>query len=388
MKIAILAFSSLPKMGGAEIFTQNLIEHLTDKGHSVDLYLPLEFYKRYKDLPLSTSNVRPILFRELGLLRKFPFIINFRLWAAQLLHKYDIWQVVGVHPAAHATRMVSKNVPVIVRAFGADIQIDESINYGFRLKEDIDRKIKKTLCSVAQVTALTPSLADDFRSLGVPCDKITEIPNGVNISRFNSINGNDFKKYLGMGAEEKLILTTGRYHIKKGYEYIPQAVRILLDKGYRFKWLLVGKNLQEINYLIEKYDVSEHLIIKDEIGVSKGEFSLDVPGKELVELYKSADFYVLPSLIEGMSNAMLEAMAAGLPVITTDSPGCRDLVKDNVNGLIAKPKDSISLADKVELCFDEEYLYNLRVSVLDYIKIHSWDKISERYIELYKEFIN
>ena len=383
MKIAVLAFSSIPKMGGAEIFTVNLIQKLQEASHQVDLYLPREFYNKFKRLSLGI-NVYPIFFRELGFINRFPSILNLMLLTTQKKRKYDLWQVIGAHPAAHCLRMVAENTPVAVRAFGADIQKEESINYGFRLRLNIDEKLRETLSKITHVTALTPSLAEDFKSLGVPESKITEIPNGVDLKRFESSQKVDLKKEYNLSDDEKMILTTGRYHIKKGYEYIPEAVRILSDKGLKFKWIIVGKGLKKIQYLIDEFDVSERLLIKDEIGIAKEADYKNVPGEKLIQLYKSSDIYVLPSLIEGMSNAMLEAMAAGIPVVTTNSPGCRDLVRNNVNGLVCKPKDSKDLAAKIEKLFDDKVLSELKKSVQNYIQTHSWDLVARKYIDLYK----
>lgn len=386
MKIAVLAFSSVPKMGGAEIFTVNLIKKLQEASHQVDLYLPREFYYKFKGLSLGI-NVYPILFRELGFLNNFPSILNLKLLHAQKKRKYDLWQVVGAHPAAHCLRKVAEKTPVVVRAFGADIQKEESINYGFRLRLNIEDDLRKTLSKVTHVTALTPSLAEDFKSLGVPDSKITEIPNGVDIKRFQSIQKVDLKNEFNLLDDEKIILTTGRYHIKKGYEYIPEAISILKNKGFKFKWVIVGKGLKKIQLLIDEFNVSDCLLIKDEIGIGQEADYKSLPGKELVQLYKSSDIYVLPSLIEGMSNAMLEAMASGLPVVTTDSPGCRDLVKDDVNGLICKPKDSKDLASKIEKLFDDILLSELKKSVQNYIQTHSWDLIARKYIDLYEDLL-
>lgn len=389
MKIALLAFSFLPKMGGAEIFTYNLLKYLKSKGNEVDLYLPRDVYKRFKKICCQGVNAYPIFFKELAFVRRMPVVLNHRLLQYQRKNNYDMWQVVGVHPAAHITRKVSKDVPVVVRAFGADIQIEESINYGFRLRENLDSIIEKSLSSVAQVTALTPSLALDFKALGVPESKITLIPNGVDLKRFENTNVSNLRARFNINTNEKFILTTGRYHIKKGYEYIPEAIRILLDNGFQFKWVVVGKDLDKISKLVAKYDISENLILVDEIGIVEGQNynQLEVPSDDLLSLYKSADFYVSPSLIEGMSNAMLEAMAAGLPVVTTDSPGCRDLVKNNMNGLLCEPKSGQDLASKIERLFNDESLQKLKKSTSEYIKNHSWDIIGEKYLNLYKKLV-
>jgi glycosyltransferase involved in cell wall biosynthesis len=62
-----------------------------------------------------------------------------------------------------------------------------------------------------------------------------------------------------------------------------------------------------------------------------------------------ADIFCLPSYREGVPNALLEAAASGLPIVTTDTPGCRDVVTDNVNGLLVPVRNAKALADALEI---------------------------------------
>lgn len=391
MKIAVLAFTALPRMGGAEIFTYNLIAQLTERGHEVHLYLPLSSYREFSKLHiLKNIKVHPILFRELAFANRLPIVLNLRLLWCQIVHKYDVWQVVGAHPAAHCTRIVSRFAPVAVRAFGADIQKDESINYGFRLNGKVEDHISKTLPKMSRLVALTPSIADNFREFNIANDRIVEISNGINLARFKGdVDRKSVRNILGVADDEILILTTGRYHIKKGYEYIPEAVKRLVDKGHKVKWLIVGKQLDAINHLINKYEVDSYLMLKGEIGVEgECEEEINVPSSGLINLYKSADLYVLPSLIEGMSNAMLEAMASGLPVITADAPGCRDLITHGFNGLLAEPKSSKSLFEQIDsyLC-DEQLRSTMKKNIKNYIMNFDWKIIADKYEAMYRSLV-
>jgi glycosyltransferase involved in cell wall biosynthesis len=68
---------------------------------------------------------------------------------------------------------------------------------------------------------------------------------------------------------------------------------------------------------------------------------------DVASLLKAADLFVFPSYTEGLPNAVLEAMAAGLPVVTTDVPGCRDLIVHERNGLLVPARDSDALAQSM-----------------------------------------
>jgi glycosyltransferase involved in cell wall biosynthesis len=74
-----------------------------------------------------------------------------------------------------------------------------------------------------------------------------------------------------------------------------------------------------------------------------------------------ADCVVLPSYREGTPRALLESAAAGRPIITTDVPGCREVVRDGINGYLCRPKDSKDLAEKMKkiLSLSDEQLENM-----------------------------
>ncbi len=73
----------------------------------------------------------------------------------------------------------------------------------------------------------------------------------------------------------------------------------------------------------------------------------------MIDLYRAADAFVMSSLLEGFSSALLEAMAAALPVIVTDSPGCAEFVREEDSGLIVPPRDSASLAQAMAMLMQD-----------------------------------
>jgi glycosyltransferase involved in cell wall biosynthesis len=73
------------------------------------------------------------------------------------------------------------------------------------------------------------------------------------------------------------------------------------------------------------------------------------PRRDTAGLLRMADLFVFPSLTEGMPNALLEAMAAGLPIVATDVPGNRDLIEGGENGLLVAPRQPRLLADAIAM---------------------------------------
>jgi glycosyltransferase involved in cell wall biosynthesis len=106
-----------------------------------------------------------------------------------------------------------------------------------------------------------------------------------------------------------------------------------------------------------------------------------------IALMKCFDVFVLPSRLEGIPRCVLEAMAARVPVVATDIPGCRDLVEDNVTGMLFPVDDHAGLAAKLRLLLGND---GLRASVADaghrlVRKEYSAETMAEKYTELYVE---
>ena len=95
-----------------------------------------------------------------------------------------------------------------------------------------------------------------------------------------------------------------------------------------------------------------------EVGVSESlpltAFIPELPTAAMIDLYRTADAFVMSSLLEGFSSALLEAMAAALPVIVTDSPGCAEFVREEDSGLIVPPRDPAKLAQVMAMLMEDE----------------------------------
>lgn len=390
MKIAFLIFSFIPKMGGTQIFTYNIIKHLTMTNNEIDLYLPYRAKIEFEKLGLKNNfNIKAIFYSEYMILKYLPFLLNIILLYKQKRYKYDIWQIIGAYPAGWVAKNLLGKVPVILRAHGDDIQKNEKINYGVALDTKVDQRINRVLPKFSHLVALSNSVKDSYLEYGVNSKSISIIPNGINVNNYKEkIDKSIIRNKYKLDDNEHLILSVGRYHLKKGYQMIPKVSKLLLLNGLQFKWLIIGKGVGALESQIERNKIN-NIILEDGIGLdTDNSDEFDLPSKKLIEIYKSSDIFVMPSLLETFGMVLIEAMAAGLPIIASDAPGCRDVVKNGINGILFESENSDSLAQKIIQLINNNSLKNKLINNnLKHSEKYHWIKVAEMYNKIYKDFI-
>lgn len=178
--------------------------------------------------------------------------------------------------------------------------------------------------------------ADRWRAieagLGEP-DSIVTVLNGIDVERFTNVTPAPLRKELSLPDDAILIGWTGRLAVQKGLEYLIRAIPELIAAEPRAHVLLVGSGELEsdLRILVTELGVEDHCHF---LG-----FRQDVPA-----LLAGFDLYAQPSLWEGLSISLLEAMAAGKPIVATDIIGNRELIEDGVSGMLVPPTDVKALA--------------------------------------------
>jgi len=122
----------------------------------------------------------------------------------------------------------------------------------------------------------------------------------------------------------------------KGVIEFAEAARVLRSQGIAARFLLAGMRDEENPASLETRELRR---LERETGVEWLGHVADMPA-----LYRSASVVCLPSYREGLPKVLIEACAAGRPIVTTDVPGCRQVVTEGVNGLLSRPRDVASLA--------------------------------------------
>ncbi len=146
-------------------------------------------------------------------------------------------------------------------------------------------------------------------------------------------------------AKLPLILSVGRMVEKKGFTYLVEACRLLKDRGYDFKCLIIGGGDQyreTIRGLIERLKLEKTITLQQA-----------VTQEELRLIYEQATVFALPCQIvesgdrDGIPNVLVEAMAMELPVVSTDISGIPELIEHRANGLLVPEKDATALAQAI-----------------------------------------
>ncbi len=388
MKIAHLIPTFFPSAGGAEICVHNVATCQAAMGHDVMVITHAR----------DTTNLagKPFVYKKLTVPRP-PLYWSFFLARAYIefflafLHKkygFDVWQVTMGYPlgAGSVAFFKRRRIPCVLRCCGDDIQVKPQLGYGARLNHRIDHIVRATYPEFDAFVANSESMRAEYLKLGIPPAKIFLIPNGVDSRRFRaSSRDGSFRQAHGIALTSKIILSVGRNHPKKGYDLIPPILqRLQADTNNDFIWIIIGKDSGTIKPLAERYGVAEKLLLIDGIWGSAADL-YQFPAPELIAYYVNADLFVLPTYIEGYPTVVLEALAAGLPVITSDVPGCRDIVRNNVNGLLVPAGDVVAFADAItRVNADCDLRQRLCAHGLEGARQQDWARIAARYVGVYE----
>ena len=211
--------------------------------------------------------------------------------------------------------------------------------YKSLLKRIIQRGVEKALVPLGDHYILV-SYADRERLLKLnilPPDRITVIRNGIDFRIFrNNLENSEKKQELGLSPDLPMIVMVGNLFASKAPLDYFRAAKIVLENWGPSNFILVGdgKLRPRVEEMIDGFSIRENCRV---LG-----YRSDVP-----EILSAADLFLLPTLREGLSISLLEAMAAGLPIVTTDIAENRELLKEEKNGCLVPPHRPDLLAEGI-----------------------------------------
>ncbi|MBL0340389.1 MAG: glycosyltransferase family 4 protein [Bacteroidetes bacterium] len=226
--------------------------------------------------------------------------------------------------------------------------------------------LRKQFRSSRNVVSLGGRLTELLRKNG-PAENVVVLPNAVNVPDAIPRNfANTPMKFLFVG----------RFAFNKGIDILATAVKELNAEGYEklVEFNLVGKGPLFDAY-VKEYDFPNLHFLG---------FASD---PELIELYKSNDVFVLPTLFEGMPTVVLEAMAYGMPIIVTDTGATTEMV-DTTNGYIIEKKDVQSLKNAILNYINLDPEKRRSMSETSYSKVKNnftWKIVSEKHLQLFSK---
>src|SRR6266478_1862505 len=196
----------------------------------------------------------------------------------------------------------------------------------------------------------------------LPPDRVWFIPNGVGLEFFHVRSFSD-----GMATK---LLFVGTWIDHKGIYYLAEAFEKVLQL------------IPEARLTIAGCQEPEEKVRRCFAKAAQGALEVwpFVARAEISSLYAEHEIFVLPSLMEGMPLVLLEAMASGMAVVTTESSGMTDLIEDSHDGLLVIPGDTESLASAImKLCFDGGLRERLGRAAQEKMKRYTWSSSARRH---------
>jgi glycosyltransferase involved in cell wall biosynthesis len=393
-RICILTETYYPQIGGGESQAQSLALGLIDNGYSVTIVTrrtnaKLNKYERYRNTPI--NRIPPIGEEHY---KKWGLLFTGFLALLKLASEYDVilvsgFRILGV-PAVLASKFLGKRC--ILKADNNGEMSGEYFRGGLqkiRLRpQSIPFKLylsirNKIFSRANGFVAISNDIAVELKNNRINKEKlIYRIPNSVNSDIFcpaDPMEKNNLRLRLNLPAGEPLITYTGRLVSYKGLPLLLKVWVDIVQKYPQARLLLVGGGSLDIyNCEIDLKNFIENNRLQDSV-ILVGEVI------NVHEYLKASDIFVFPTQKEAFGISLIEAMACGLPVITTPVGGLKDIVQDGINGLVVEAGNSNQLFDALDKLISKRELRSQfaeasRQTIMDR---YSTDIVTRQYIEVF-----
>jgi len=278
---------------------------------------------------------------------------------------YDLVHAFFGFPTGWLCYRTADKLPYIISLRGSDVPGQHArLQLEYKLLAPLFRKIWKRAASLLACSEGLKARALRF----FPSVDINVIPNGVDLDKFSPAGGRTLKnKTLNL-------LTVGRLSVTKRVEMLIDAVEILYKAGFKVHFRIVGggKMTENFRNIVFEKNLADIVEITGRIDAEK-----------MPDIYRQSDIFISASAQEGMSNAMLEAMASGLPIVTTRCEGVEELITDN--GIVVEQADADAIAQATRTLAQDGAMYDsMRAAARKQAEKFGWQSVADQYIELYK----
>ena len=203
------------------------------------------------------------------------------------------------------------------------------INYSAIANDSLAREYNFFFPKIDKMHAVSERIAQKAEKFGADRDKIDVIYSSLNFSHLKTFEKISYKTHKPFQ-----FLSVGRFHWVKGYQYSISAIAKLKKMNKNFHYVIITKNniSEEILYQIDELSLENHIDIVNPISQDN-----------VYEIMRESDCLILPSVQEGISNVVLESMSIGLPVISSDCGGMKEIINHGRNGFYFPARDSYAL---------------------------------------------
>jgi glycosyltransferase involved in cell wall biosynthesis len=366
--------------GGTEIAAYNLAVNMANRGNmvdvfttsidsknSVELYPNMKVHRHGTSLKIASANP------------SIKLIYNPLNYDMDIVHAHSPIPYSDLPALLYAKR---KKLPFVLTYQFDGVETGGSFarNAGVSLYNKLF--IHRVLKSADTIIATTKSYAKESPFLRRYLDKIVVIPNGINIEEVTTpVTKEKSREILGLPQDSEIILFFGSLVEYKGPDILLKAFKLVKNVFPSAKLIFAGRGHMDN----ELKETAKQMKIYDDVI-----FTGFVEDNEKPLYYKAADIFCLPSttLAESFGIVNLEAMAAGLPIVSSDLGGIPDIVKNGVNGLLAKPYDFETVAKHLtKLLKNGEMREEMGQNGLKMVNNYTWDEVTTKTEKLYNKLI-
>lgn len=318
------------EFGGAEQHLLGLVSHLdAHEFHpQVAVFYEEEFSTRVRALGIPTTVLQSDS-KSLGGLHPLRDLI--RDWRPHVIHTHGVRANLIGRLANRAEGFPAKSVTTVHSIM--------SLDYPVAWKRMVfGAAEQKTWPYVDHFILVSEAMKRDLIQIGMPKDKLSVVHNALELpdAPQEHVPVTNLRELIGVGDDVTIVGTVARLHPVKGHTYLLKAIQKIVQQRQDvvFPWIGDGDLHAELEREAKELGVDKYIKM---LGFRK-----DVP-----DLLPQLDLFVLPSLSEGLSVAILEALAVGVPMIATAVGGTPEVITDHEDGLLVPPADPDALAESI-----------------------------------------
>ena len=402
-RIAVISYHTCPlsdveerEVGGMNVYVLELCRQLASKGYVIDIYTRSVDKKRQKIVNVCENlrvihivggkekNIEKEKLANLipGFLKNLYRFIDESKIAYDLIYShYYLSGIIGLQMKERygLPLFVTFHTLAIMKNLVARDELE---------REDMKRIESELLLTRKADKIIATSESDAgylFTLYNCPKAKIAVIMPGVDLRVFRPKDKKKSKEIIGTDKNFKLILFVGRIEPLKGIDVLLYAVKVLIENNPQLKlclWILGGdisgksqkwsKELRRLEDLRKLLNISAAVTF---VGRKNR--------RELPDYYNASEIIILPSHYESFGIVALEAMACGVPVITTDTTGIAGFFNSKYPSLITSSNNPLLLSEKIKhLLINESEYGKLRHDVLRDAASLTWEKIANKFVNL------
>jgi glycosyltransferase involved in cell wall biosynthesis len=278
-------------------------------------------------------------------------------------NKYDFAHAFSGFPTGWLSYRSANKLPYIISLRGSDVPGEHArLKFDYKILGPAFKVIWKKASAIVANSQGLKNRALNF----MPSAKIDIIPNGVDTECFRPAQTTSESQKLRL-------ITVGRLSVTKRVEILIEAIDILNRQSkIRLKIVGGGQLLQKLKQIVTENNLDNII-----------ELTGRIDSEEMPQIYRQNDVFISASKMEGMSNAMLEAMASGLPIIATRCEGVDELITEN--GIVVENANAEEIAKAIKKLIDDTRLRNqMSIAARKQAEKFTWGHIAEQYLKIYE----